>query len=133
MNVTSTIALTFGLLTTMLLAGIASAFAGYTLGHEALKGVTQPDSNPTQSFTDNESSANVSQALNFVNERTLLVKVYDHIHSKEQETDKAQASTPQQTAETPKTTDASEETPKAEEETVFSPPQSGPRGDLRGG
>ena len=48
MKLNSTVALTLVLLTLMLGAGVVSALAGFTMGHEALKGVRQPDARPTK-------------------------------------------------------------------------------------
>lgn len=47
MKLNSTVALTLILLTTMLGAGCISGVAGFTMGHEALKAVAQPDARPT--------------------------------------------------------------------------------------
>jgi hypothetical protein len=46
-RINSTVALTFILLTLMFGAGIVSAAAGFSIGREALKGITQPDARPT--------------------------------------------------------------------------------------
>ncbi|NEO18623.1 hypothetical protein [Moorena sp. SIO4A5] len=51
MKFNTTVALTIVLLTMMLGAGVVSAFWGFSLGHEALKGVTQPDTNHPPSHT----------------------------------------------------------------------------------
>ncbi|MDB9315443.1 hypothetical protein PN462_20175 [Spirulina sp. CS-785/01] len=53
MKFNSTIALTVGLLVMMSGAGVATGFWGYSLGHEALKGVTQPDVSPSKKLTQN--------------------------------------------------------------------------------
>ncbi|RMF64914.1 MAG: hypothetical protein D6742_13880 [Cyanobacteria bacterium J069] len=47
MKINSTVALTLILLTLMAGAGVVSGVWGYTLGREALRGVTQPDVRPT--------------------------------------------------------------------------------------
>lgn len=47
MKVNSTVALTFILLALMFGAGVVSAAWGFAIGREALKGITQPDSRPT--------------------------------------------------------------------------------------
>lgn len=50
MKVNSTVVLTLILLTLMFGAGIISAAWGFTLGREALKGVSQPDVSPASSL-----------------------------------------------------------------------------------
>ena len=57
MKLNSTATFTFALLVLMVGAGIFSAMSGFSLGSEALKGVTQPDSRPNKS----NSNANASQ------------------------------------------------------------------------
>jgi hypothetical protein len=49
MKLNSTIGLTLVLLATMLVTGVVSALAGMNMGKEALKGITQPDTRPTNS------------------------------------------------------------------------------------
>lgn len=51
MKLNSTVALTLMLLTLMVGAGMVSAMWGVALGREALKGVTQPDTRPTNNLT----------------------------------------------------------------------------------
>jgi hypothetical protein len=46
MKLNSTVSFTFALLFLMLGAGLASAFSGFSIGRDALKGITQPDSRP---------------------------------------------------------------------------------------
>lgn len=50
MKLNSTVALTLMLLTLMVGAGLVSAMWGVALGREALKGVTQPDTRPTNNL-----------------------------------------------------------------------------------
>lgn len=52
MKLNSTIGLTLLLLTAMLAAGIFSAVAGMSVGREALKGITQPDTRPTNNLAN---------------------------------------------------------------------------------
>lgn len=50
MKINSTVVLTLILLTLMFGAGIISAAWGFTLGREALKGVSQPDMSPASNL-----------------------------------------------------------------------------------
>lgn len=63
MKVNSTVALTFTLLALMLGAGIFTATWGYAIGREALKGITQPDSRPTNKGTAKNSSGREELAI----------------------------------------------------------------------
>jgi hypothetical protein len=58
MKLNSTATFTFSLLILMIGAGILSAMGGFSLGSEALKGVTQPDSRPNKSSSNANSNAN---------------------------------------------------------------------------
>ena len=82
MKFNSTVALTLILLVMMLGAGTVSALWGFTLGHEALKGVTQPDINPAKKLGDNRQVSEGQKELKFVDEREILIRVYDHTHGK---------------------------------------------------
>jgi hypothetical protein len=53
-KVNPTVTLTLVLLFLMIGAGITSASAGYKLGREALKGITQPDTRPINNITDSQ-------------------------------------------------------------------------------
>ncbi len=59
MKLNSTATFTFSLLILMIGAGIFSAMGGFSLGSEALKGVTQPDSRPNKS-SSNASASNAN-------------------------------------------------------------------------
>ena len=56
MKINTPIILTATLLTFMVGAGAASGWIGYSMGHEALKGVTQPDVSPTKKLTQTGNS-----------------------------------------------------------------------------
>jgi hypothetical protein len=64
----------------MIAAGSVSGYSAYVLGRGSLKGVTQPDINPTKKLASNKSSSEKPNQLTFVSERDVIVKVYDHIH-----------------------------------------------------
>lgn len=82
MKFNTTVALTIVLLTMMLGAGVVSAFWGFSLGHEALKGVTQPDTNPKKKLTGNKGSSSGKEGVLIVSEKDILVNVHAHIHNK---------------------------------------------------
>ena len=69
------LALTVTLFLLMIAAGTASAFWGYTLGYESLRGINQPDSNPTKKINSKQTSDRKSQATAIVSEKEILTKV----------------------------------------------------------
>ncbi|ACK69160.1 conserved hypothetical protein [Gloeothece citriformis PCC 7424] len=82
MRITPTITLSVVLVTLMLGAGAASAFYSYKMGYEALKGVSQPDVNPTKKLAgSSQKSAEIKEFVP-VNEKDILKKVNDYIKSK---------------------------------------------------
>ncbi len=73
-------------LTTLILLGIVgagagSAYMGYRLGAEALKGVSQPEDNPTRKLGNRQKAYSKPKEFQPLNERAILVRVYDHIHN----------------------------------------------------
>ncbi|MBP0018176.1 MAG: hypothetical protein J7647_11590 [Cyanobacteria bacterium SBLK] len=82
MKINSTVVLTLTLLLLMSVAGTASAFWGYTLGREALKGVTQPDISPTKKLADNNSASNGKELKILLTEAELLKQAEDIINGK---------------------------------------------------
>lgn len=91
MKLRSTLGLTFVLLIMMVGAGAISALWGYTLGREALKSVSQPNTNPVRKLAE-ERTSDQPQRFTIVSEKEILVRVYDHTHGKKQ-------SSPQETEE----------------------------------
>ncbi len=77
MKINSTVALTFTLLTLMLGAGVFTATWGFAIGREALKGITQPDSRPTNKGNAQNSSGR--EDLSFVKEEDILKSVKEKI------------------------------------------------------
>ena len=75
MKLNSTVALTFILLTLMLGAGCVSALWGFTLGHEALKGVTEPEARPGGKMTGHRGTPLQQRTLAIVKEKTILNSV----------------------------------------------------------
>ena len=81
MKLNSTIALTLILLTSMLAAGLVSAAFGLTLGREALKGVTQPDTRPTNTLGNRKSGAPKRNELVILREDDIINTVKARIDS----------------------------------------------------
>jgi hypothetical protein len=118
MKFNSTVALTLILLAMMLGAGFVSAMWGFTLGHEALKGVTQPDVRPTKKLADNKQATPGKEGVPILREEDILVNVNEYINSKgkQSKTDKsdkkdAQANNSSQSRATPKPSPQASSTP----------------------
>ncbi|MEC4803604.1 MAG: hypothetical protein SAJ12_08205 [Jaaginema sp. PMC 1079.18] len=99
MKLNSTVALTFVLLVAMLGAGAVSGVWSYTMGHEALKGVTQPDTSPTKKLTGKEKSE--PQELSLLKESEIIKNVQEYIREQEQGGNKAQENQEQSFIESP--------------------------------
>lgn len=82
MKLNSTVALTLILLAMMLGAGFVSAMWGFTVGHEALKGVTQPDVRPTKKLVDNQNAASGKEGVTILREEDILLNVKEYIKNK---------------------------------------------------
>ena len=82
MKLNSTVALTLILLAMMLGAGFVSAMWGFTVGHEALKGVTQPDVRPTKKLADNQNAASGKEGVAILREEDILLNVKEYIKNK---------------------------------------------------
>jgi len=118
MKFNSTVALTLILLAMMLGAGFVSAMWGFTLGHEALKGVTQPDVRPTKKLADNKQATPGKEGVAILREEDILVNVNEYINNKgkESKTDKsdkkdAQTNNSSQSQATPKPSPQASSTP----------------------
>lgn len=92
MKFNSTVALTLILLAMMLGAGFVSAMWGFTLGHEALKGVTQPDVRPTKKLAETQQVSLGKEGVPILREEDILVNVNEFItgKGKDSKQDKAQ-------------------------------------------
>lgn len=75
MKLNSTVLLTLILLTTMLGAGCISAVWGFTVGHEALKAVTQPDARPTSKIKIRKRKSQQQSAVVMLKEEDILTSV----------------------------------------------------------
>jgi hypothetical protein len=82
MKLNSTVALTLALLSMMLTAGGVSAFWGFTLGHEALKGVSQPDARPTTKLASQRGTAASQGGVSLLREDDILKSVKARIEGK---------------------------------------------------
>jgi hypothetical protein len=80
-KVTSILILTILLM--MIGAGVASAYIGYLMGREALKVVTQPETDSEQAIDRKKPLGGSHKGLKIVEERTILVDVYNYIYQKE--------------------------------------------------
>lgn len=76
-RINSTVALTFILLALMFGAGVVSSAWGFAIGREALKGITQPDSRPTNKV--NRKNPNGREQLTFLKEDDILATVKSRI------------------------------------------------------
>lgn len=116
MKINSTIALTVTLLLMMSAAGGASAFWGYALGREALKGVTQPDISPSKNLAkQNDSTAGDKELKILLTEEELLKQAEDIINGKAVPEPVA-AANPEETQEDASATEVSNEPPPNLEE-----------------
>lgn len=79
MKLNSTVALTLVLLTSMLAAGLVSAAFGLTLGRDALKGITQPDTRPTNNLANRKGKPARQSELVILREEEILKNVKTHI------------------------------------------------------
>ncbi|MDX2240298.1 MAG: hypothetical protein NW224_06420 [Leptolyngbyaceae cyanobacterium bins.302] len=82
MKLNSTIGLTLVLLTCMLVAGIFSAVAGMSVGREALKGITQPDTRPTNNLTNRKGEEKRKNEVTILQEDKILATVKARISGK---------------------------------------------------
>ncbi|HEY9666564.1 MAG TPA: hypothetical protein V6C91_07145 [Coleofasciculaceae cyanobacterium] len=85
MKFNSTVALTLILLAMMLGAGFVSAMWGFTLGHEALKGVTQPDVRPIKEVGEKPKASSGKEGLVILREQDILTQVNEYINNKGKE------------------------------------------------
>lgn len=82
MRLNSTVALTLILLALMLGAGFVSAMWGFAVGHEALKGVRQPDVRPTNKLANGKRIASGQKGVEILQEDKILVSVHAQMQGK---------------------------------------------------
>jgi uncharacterized protein affecting Mg2+/Co2+ transport len=75
MKLNSTVVLTVSLLAAMIAAGIVSATWGMTVGREALKGITQPDTRPTNNLARSRKNDSRRQDLVILREQDIISNV----------------------------------------------------------
>jgi len=73
----------------MLIAGVFSAVAGMSLGREALKGITQPDTRPTNNLANRKGDAPRKNELTVLQEDQIIAKVKARIGGKPEPAAKA--------------------------------------------
>ncbi len=86
MKINHTLKLTLILLLVMSGAGTASAYFAYQMGTEALQGVSQPENNPTKKLGDGSKKSTEPTEFKPIDEKTILIRVYDHTHKKNKAT-----------------------------------------------
>ena len=64
----------------MLAGGTISAYVGFLMGTEALKVVTQPDTNSKEPVSKSKTQAGSHKGLKIIDEREILVNIYNHKH-----------------------------------------------------
>ena len=84
MKLRSTLILTLSFFFLMLAASFASAFVGYIMGREALKVVTQPEVQSRDRVVDKKPTGEY-KGLKLIDERKILIDVYNRTHGKESE------------------------------------------------
>ncbi|NEQ75995.1 MAG: hypothetical protein F6K23_24950 [Okeania sp. SIO2C9] len=77
----SSIVLTLSLLSLMFGAGLGSASWGFKLGREALKGITQPDTRPTNNLAGARNNSNRQEGLVFLEEEKVIASVKNIIRN----------------------------------------------------
>jgi gamma-glutamyltranspeptidase len=75
----------------MFLAGIGSGVVAYQLGYASLKGVSQPDINPSKKFTNDRTSYARNQEFTPVSEAEVIKKVKVYIQQQTKNIDKDKA------------------------------------------
>lgn len=73
------------LLVTMLGSGLVSAAVAYKMGHDALKGVSQPDANPAKKVASNSKRSSNPQEFTPVDENKILTEVYNRINGSDKD------------------------------------------------
>ncbi len=106
MRINSAVVFTFILLSLMVGAGVVSSAWGYRLGREALKGITQPDTRPTNNMARRNSTG--EGTLVFLKESDILAEVQARMDGKTGPiTAQRQQQAQQQAAAAPATTEES--------------------------
>lgn len=107
MKLNSTVALTLILLVSMVVAGLVSASWGSSLGREALKGITQPDTRPASNKMGSQAVSSRREELAVLPENDIIANVKVRINGG---TGKDTNASPPANAKAVTTTDAAKET-----------------------
>jgi hypothetical protein len=81
MKLNATATFTFALLFLMLGAGLASSMAGFSVGREALKGITQPDSRPNKGKAKTANSTDQKDGIVLMKEEDIIKSMKERIAS----------------------------------------------------
>ncbi len=81
MKLNSPVKITLLFLVIMLGAGTVSAVFGLKMGQEALKGVSQPESNPAKKLTDQQEVSEQPQEFKPLSEKVILTKIQAYTQS----------------------------------------------------
>ena len=74
-------------------AGSATGFYAYKFGTQSLESINSPEVNPSQKLANNNQlSSQKSTNLQFISEKDILVRVYDHVYYQKQATQEKQKS-----------------------------------------
>lgn len=83
MKIYSTITLTLTLITMMIGSGAVSAYWGFNLGSDSLKGVTQPDDNPARKLVKNPDGSGERSQFRIIPEQEILARVQAQVHGEQ--------------------------------------------------
>ena len=74
-------------------AGSATGFYVYKFGTQSLESINSPEVNPTEKLANNNQlSSQKSTSVQFISEKDILVRVYDHVYYQKQATQEKQKS-----------------------------------------
>ncbi|MGB5596527.1 MAG: hypothetical protein WBM32_05975 [Crocosphaera sp.] len=111
MKISSTLKLTLLLLLLMSGVGTASAYFAYQAGSQALKGVSQPEVNPSKKLTDQSKISTEPTEFKPIDEKTILIKVYNHTHQKKKSAESKKDEEKQSSKTDQETSQSTEENP----------------------
>ncbi|MBR8829609.1 MAG: hypothetical protein Cpurp_00220 [Chlorogloea purpurea SAG 13.99] len=70
-------------------AGLGTGYLAYELGTESLKGVSQPDNNPSKKFSKNQKTSYKLQPFTPIKEKEVIKKVKVYIQKQKEVTKQA--------------------------------------------
>lgn len=110
MKLNSTVALTLILLVSMVVAGLVSASWGSSLGREALKGITQPDTRPESNKAGSQAGNSRREELAVLPENDIIANVKVRMNGGSKDTN----TSPSASAKAAPTTEVATETAKTQ-------------------